>query len=319
MMFNRSLVFVTISLFLFSGCAFTNFKQDIKNQFKLIKTDIKQSIRINDKKSNLTSKSRQNIGTIVSLNSDIFSTVNIKQGFYGPYGDSNHIPFGLFFLEEYNPSKKIVLFVHGISGTPTQFPNLIDNLDKEKFQALLAFYPSGFRLDDLGTYLNNLLMQLQVKLQFKSISIVAHSMGGLVSKSIINKQVDSSNLMVDSFISISTPWGGHKAANFGVKYTPVVLPVWKDMAEGSDFLRAIYKPILPKEFKHYLVFGFKGKSLTAGGNSDGVISLKSQLRNIAQDEATIVKGYNENHTSILKNEKLSKFINKILNENNKIY
>jgi len=311
-------IFLIVSLVLFSGCAFSNFKQEVKSQFKTIKKDIKTSITVNDKKSDLTSFSRQNVGTIVSLSSDIFSKKNVKQGFYGPYGDSNHIPFGLFFLKQYDPNKKIVLFVHGISGSPTQFSYLINNLDKDKYQVLLAFYPSGFKLQKLGKYLDSLLVQLQNKLHFKKISIVAHSMGGLVSKSIINNQIKSANLMVDSFISISTPWGGHKAANFGVKYTPIVIPVWTDMAQGSDFLKDIYQVELPMNFRHYLVFGFKGKSLTAEGNSDGVISINSQLRLIVQDKASIVKGYNENHTSILKNKNMSNFVNKILDENNKI-
>lgn len=311
MMIYKSIFFITVYIFVFNGCAFTNFKNDIKTQFKQIKQEIKNEI-VNDRKSNLSSQSRQNIGTITSLNSDIFSTANVKKGSYGPYGDSENIPFGLFFLQEYDPNKKTVLFVHGISGTPTQFSYLIGNMDKSKFQALLAFYPSGFKLQKLGNYLNVLLIKLQKKLHFKKISIVAHSMGGLVSKSIINNQIKAANLMVDKFISISTPWSGHKAANFGVKYTPVVLPVWTDMAQGSDFLKDIYETTLPRDFKHYLIFGFKGKSFTAGGNSDGVIALESQLRLIVQDNASMVKGYNENHTSILKNHNLSNSLNNFL-------
>ena len=311
MIIYKSIILITVYIFIFNGCALTNFKNEIKTQFKEIKNDI-----INDKNSNLDSPSRQNIGTITSLDSGIFSATNVKKGSYGPYGNSQDIPFGLFLLQKYDPNKKIVLFVHGISGTPTQFSYLIEKMDKSKFQALVAFYPSGFKLQKLGDYLNVLLMKLQTKLHFNKISIVAHSMGGLVSKSIINNQIKSSNLIVDRFISISTPWGGHKAANFGVKYTPVVLPVWTDMAQGSDFIKDIYKTTLPRDFEHYLLFGFKGKSLTAGGNSDGVISLKSQLRLIVQDNASIVKGYNENHTSILKNQDVSGFINKILDKNN---
>jgi len=315
MILYKSIIFITVYLLVFTGCSFSKFKQEVKSQFKQIKQEIKSDFS-KEKTNTLNLPSRQNIGTIVSLESSIFSQKNIKKGFYGPYADSSDIPFGLFFLHKYDPNKKVVLFIHGISGSPTQFSYIINNLNKTKFQPLIAFYPSGFRLEKLGNYLNTLLIQLQKKLHFQKISIVAHSMGGLVSKSIINNQIESSNLMINKFISISTPWGGHKAANFGVKYTPIVIPVWNDIARGSEFLKDMHKTSFPKEIKHFLLFGFKGKSLTADGNSDGVISLKSQLKLSIQNKATIVRGYNENHTSILINRDLSNFINKTIKKNN---
>ena len=49
---------------------------------------------------------------------------------------------------------------------------------------------------------------------------VAHSTGGLVSR---------------GYLLISTPWGGHKGAETGVKRAPVVVRVWRDMVPGSEY------------------------------------------------------------------------------------
>ena len=282
-------------IFLFNGCTVEN----LKRNFTL-------------KQNSLHSNNNQIVGKVVSLESDIFSKDNVNKGFWRPFNSLNTSEYGLFLLEEYNPSKKLVLFIHGISGTPTQFSYLIDNLDKTKFQSLIAFYPSGLPLAKLSKYLNNSLNILQSTLNFKSISLVAHSMGGLVSRDIINIQTNSEKLIVDKFISISTPWDGHEAAKYGVKYTPVIIPVWKDMVPNSMFLKRLFKTPLSKDIKHYLFFGFKGISITAGGNSDGTVSIKGQLKIDVQNDATLVKGYNENHTSILKNRDLSNSVNEML-------
>ncbi|KAG1694716.1 Phosphoribosylformylglycinamidine cyclo-ligase [Nymphon striatum] len=55
--------------------------------------------------------------------------------------------------------------------------------------------------------------------------IISHSMGGLVSRSIIEKQLQQKrNVEIPLFISISTPWNGHKAATWGVEGAPVTIP-----------------------------------------------------------------------------------------------
>jgi hypothetical protein len=68
----------------------------------------------------------------------------------------------------------------------------------------------------------------------------------------------------------------------------------------------------PEPQLQYLLFGFKGASRTAGGNSDGVVSIASQLRHIAQERAHLVRGYNEDHVSILQNEEVLALVNQLL-------
>ena len=64
---------------------------------------------------------KENLGKIVSLDDDAFQPENSKAGMWEPLKFVKNIPFGIFFLETYNPKKTPVLFVHGINGSPKKF------------------------------------------------------------------------------------------------------------------------------------------------------------------------------------------------------
>ena len=222
---------------------------------------------------------------------------------------------GIFFLTKYDPLKKPVLFVHGVSGSPRCFRALINALDKDKFQAWVAFYPSGFRLHELANYMAAQLNGLHTMYPFQHISVVAHSMGGLVSRAMINdltKEGESS--YVDKLITISTPWNGHQAAASGLRWAPAAIPVWFDVAPGSDFLSKLVATPLPSHIPHYLLFSYKGDAVFTDGNNDGVVSIASQLRPIIQNQAQEVRGYNENHTSILMAKPVINHVITLLNQ-----
>lgn len=261
------------------------------------------------------SQSILNLGKIISLDADIFSAKNISRGLWQPYYAARTIPYGIFFLNDYDPDKKIVLFIHGISGSPAQFKSIIENLDHSRFQPMVAYYPSGLPLSLLAQYLNNLVEELHVRLDFDKVSLVAHSMGGLISRKFINIQSRHKESLIDSFISISTPWSGHAAVIQGLKLSPVIIPVWKDMAPDSLFLQHLFTPPLAEDIKHYLLFSFKGSSMTAGGNSDGVVSIASQLNPLSQQDSSLIRGFDENHSSILESRKVSSLINSLLINN----
>jgi triacylglycerol esterase/lipase EstA (alpha/beta hydrolase family) len=232
-----------------------------------------------------------------------------------PYSFIKTVPNGLFFLKKYNPNKKIVLFVHGINGSPRNFKYIIKNLDTSKYQPLVYYYPSGLSLKNAGEHLKIGLEELKIIYGFKSISLVAHSMGGLVSRYFLNRLIEEDNNYIDTFITISTPWEGHRGATYGIKYSPLVLPVWNDIEPNSEFIKNLFKTELPKTTRYYLLFSYKGKRIIGGENNDGVVSIKSQLRYDAQLQSTITRGFNEEHMSILSNKEVSKLINTILNKN----
>ena len=257
-------------------------------------------------------KSRMLLGSVISLDNECFSDTNVSNGMIEPYAFLESVPNGLFFLQKYDSHKKIVLFVHGINGSPRNFRNIIQELDTSKYQALVYYYPSGLKLNMVSELLESSMDELRVKLRFKKVSMIAHSMGGLVARDFLNRLILKQDNYINAFITISTPWDGHESAGYGVKYSPIILPVWSDMAPNSEFLKELFVTKLPESTPFYLFFGYKGISVTAGGNSDGVVSIRSQLRYEAQEQSTLMRGFDEEHMSILKNQKVINLTKNIL-------
>ena len=83
---------------------------------------------------------------------------------------------------------------------------------------------------------------------------------------------------------------------------PAVVPVWRDIDPDSGFVTTLFDTRLPYELPHRLLFGFRQKSIFGSESSDGVIKLTSQLRPAAQAQAQTMRGYDEDHVSILSSE-----------------
>jgi pimeloyl-ACP methyl ester carboxylesterase len=254
------------------------------------------------------------LGTIVDIGDARFSEENAKLGLWDPLRFLLEVGAGVYFLEEYDPDKIPVLFVHGALGHPANFKSLVGALDRDRFQPWLAYYPTAPRLERSAQMLLRALGTLQVKYQFSQMILVAHSMGGLVTRAALNYAVrDASAVRVvhaPAFVSISSPWNGHPAAAKGVERSPVVAPYWEDMAPGSPFLTNLSQTALPPECQHSLLFGYGGDS--GSHATDGAVLVSSQLSMPIQLQAAHVLGFNETHVGILHNPEVADHLNGIL-------
>jgi pimeloyl-ACP methyl ester carboxylesterase len=225
-----------------------------------------------------------------------------------PYVTLQKYGAGLFFVDPYDPARVPVVFVHGINGSARDFRTVIDNLDRSRFQAWVFQYPSGFRLELLSEFLFRVLYDAQVRFQVDRYAIVAHSMGGLVSRGAVNKILQRGGKQpIALYVTVSTPWEGHEAAEMGTHFSPVVLPVWLDMSPGSPYLTDLFRTQLPELLPYYLFFGYRG-----GSGSDGTVSLKSMLDLAGQDQAMRIAGLPEDHMSILTSQTLITKLNALL-------
>ena len=156
-------------------------------------------------------------GKIFALDAPCFNKEFVTMGLWEPLKFIGKVPFGILFMETYDPDKIPVLFIHGINGSPRFFKEIIANLDRNRFQPWLAYYPSGVKIEAIANYLLNLLNELDVRHDFKQLHIVAHSMGGLVSRSLINLyNKEKDDFQIDRMITISAPFAGHQAAAMGL-------------------------------------------------------------------------------------------------------
>jgi pimeloyl-ACP methyl ester carboxylesterase len=237
-------------------------------------------------------------GTLADLDDPVFSAEYGLSGFWTPLEFFKLARCNIYFLEPYDSQKIPILFVHGAAGSPQDWRYFIDTLDRSRYQPWLFYYPSGARLDTISFLLRTKLYELYRKYHFETLYIVAHSMGGLVSRSAII-QKDNFQEALKLFVSISTPWGGEQRAKTGVEKSPVVIPSWKDMEPDSEFIKQNFTVKIPPSIHYYLFFGHKGGGSLFRQNNDNTVTLESMLDLRAQADALKVTGLNEDHVSIL--------------------
>jgi len=255
-----------------------------------------------------------NNGVIVTLAEPRFSQEDAESGLWQPYTFIGKGYAGIFFLEDYDPDRIPVLFVHGINGTPRSFESLIESLDKSRYQAWFFYYPSGLWLTTLSTGLFQMMEELKVRYQFEEAHVIAHSMGGLVSRGYINECLYRSVCKyLASFTSIATPWEGVVSANLGIRYAPTVVPVWNDLSPSSIYLKDLFIEEPYEDLRVNLLFAFKRDNLIGSENSDGAVSLSSQLRHDAQIQASKIMCFNKGHVGVLSDPLLLEAVNNILN------
>jgi pimeloyl-ACP methyl ester carboxylesterase len=253
------------------------------------------------------------VGELTSLAEDMFSEAVAESGLWRPFDFLVDGYAGVWFLEPFDPKRTPVLFVHGINGSPANFDYLIRNLDRTRFQAWVYYYPSGLHLGSVADQLNQTVTKLQVRYRVPRFAVVAHSMGGLVARGFILRHQESSRgAAIPLFVSISTPWGGHKAAEDGVRRMPIVVEVWRDMAPGSEYQRSVLGTPLPAGMQHHMLFTFQRRSTSFGESDDQGVSVASQLALPAQSSAVRLYGFDDTHVGVLRNPETSRLLNELL-------
>ena len=229
---------------------------------------------------------------------------------------------GIYFLEEFDPDRVPVLFVHGIAGYPQEFSTLIAGLDRERFQPWFYFYPSGYSLDGISTHLSVLLSRVQVENDFDELAIVAHSMGGLVARGAILKyQEETHRHDIRLLVSISTPWGGDEKASNSDDARIELPPSFKDMNPKSEYLRWVFwndeGETEPHEFSvetdFHMIFGYRMRTSGPAAN-DGMVSVSSQARGEALERALSRWPYDYDHRDILSAPPVIDRLNQILED-----
>lgn len=263
-------------------------------------------------------------GDVVPLSDDRFDPANGSKGLWRPADFLVDVRPGVYMLQEFDAARIPVLFVHGISGHPREFEYLIDQLVQDRFQPWVFFYPSGLNLTGLASALVSILREMRIEHGFDELVVVAHSMGGLVSRSFLLQQAElSPNRYIPLFVSISSPFGGMASAQSGAD-GPVELPdSITDIATESLFLANLFyldpevreavRP-LPEGLSHHMIFGFQRNSRRLGESSDKTVVVASQLRPEAQLQASSIYGVDADHTGILRAPATAARLNALLGE-----
>ncbi|MEM1082571.1 MAG: alpha/beta fold hydrolase [Verrucomicrobiota bacterium] len=242
------------------------------------------------------------LGEVADLNEPRFSSEAGAEGYWQPAAYTMDSGIGIYFLEKYDPNRIPVVFVYGAAGSPQDWKTFFKDFDRKRYQLWFYEYPSAERLEKSGGALNRAIQLLHSFYGFDELNVVAHSMGGLVSRYAVINNYRDGNRYIKHFVTISSPFGGMKFAESGVKRAPSVVPSWRDMVPGSGFQDEIFDTRLKGKLPYMLLYGTKSsRSMVLPNENDGTVSVASVTRPEAIADAIKVKSFDEDHVSILSN------------------
>jgi pimeloyl-ACP methyl ester carboxylesterase len=277
------------------------------------KTILPESLQIDPADSKLFTRTSFKIitGEKTDLNHFQFSREYGSLGLWKPFEAFRKYGVGVYFTEDYNSEKIPVLFVYGMGGYAGDWETVFNSIDRSKFQPWFYFYPSGYSINASAKALSIIMDNLKKKYKFNKLFIIAHSMGGLVAHKFISlSRPRNKKHFIRLFISISTPWGGDKDAEWGQK-APATIPCWNDIVPSSEFIKNTKASDLDG-IPYYMLFTFKGDRKPFRINNDTTISIASQLKMEFQLKAEKVYGFNDHHAAILHDISAIDIINSIL-------
>lgn len=256
------------------------------------------------------------LGEVTDMQDPRFSLEKGDQGLWEPTTFMRENGIGVFFLEPYTSEKLPVLFVSGASGTPANWSWIARELDTENFQSWFYQYPSGLRLEESSNLLVKIVAALQHTYDFPEIAVVAHSMGGLVARRYVQNVANAPEkpeYTIKGLVTLSTPWDGHQMAKLGVDHAPEVIPSWRDLQPGSDFIQGSKDE--PFHAKHLLLYGnAASRSLVLPKENDGTVSVASMADPSILNTATESHVFPETHMTILQSSVVLQKIEAFLNE-----
>ena len=248
------------------------------------------------------------VGELASLDEPRFDAAHGQLGVWEPLAFLRERAYGLFVLREDAPAEPgssavrvPVVFVHGITGYAREFEEAVAGLDRARFEPWVFQYASGLPLETHAERLAQALREMRARRGVGRVCLVAHSMGGLVSRAAFD-HLGAGSPEVPLFVTLASPLAGHEGAAAGVAMAPVVVPAWNDLVRGSPFLEGLYDPPLPATTHYGLFFAYASSSPWSGAPGDGVVTLESQLRAEAQAEASWMRGFQAGHADILRDE-----------------
>lgn len=191
---------------------------------------------------------------------------------------------------------KVLVTIHGFNSTSNSFNYVTDKLNWDG-EIVRVDYDSHRPLEEI-------LKQVQDKLPHdRELVLMGHSLGGVIAVLLAHLIPDQ----IHSVVTISSPIGGSKAANFA-RWMPWSPPIFKDITPSSQLIKiAQQKPTVPV----YSIITTGGALAVANEPNDSVVTVKSQQAVPAKKKAEV----KANHFEVLTHPTTIKYIEHFLGIN----
>ncbi|MFO0610359.1 MAG: hypothetical protein U0324_44780 [Polyangiales bacterium] len=210
---------------------------------------------------------------------------------------------------DYDPAREPLVLVHGLLGAPRDFQRVVDRLAPSGFQLHAACYDdvdqrTSANGDALAKALKTLFAHLVTP---RPLTLVAHSMGGLVARRALNRLALDPGRPLERFagvhlLAIDSPWQGYEGPGdrgldaIKMAFARPFLPDGvEDMRAASEMFQGdpdagdpaaragLYRVTLPASVRVEIVFAEKG-ILTRPEAAPALAALPSMLVAAVRDD-----------------------------------
>jgi len=253
---------------------------------------------------------------IADENDPLFDDTKLELGVWSPSAFLRDYGTALFLTAPYDVKRIPVFLIHGMYGSPRNFAALVTQFRASRYQPVVFFYPTGMSLTDASRELGDRLQEFLGRHPTDGFAVVAHSMGGLVVKGMLDRfDVPRVFPAWKTFVGISCPWGGVAAA-VRAGSLPVHPPSWDDLNPKSGFLRRANGTPFPDGLGFYIFFGARGRGALAStlGTTDGLLTVDSMIDTPLTRQAQDTVGFYEDHASILRSRRVFERLEMVMDE-----
>ncbi len=200
------------------------------------------------------------------------------QGLIRPSKFSKHQ--GFYLAEPYDKKRIPVIMIHGLASSPETYAEMADAINanpklREKYQLWYYFYPTGTPWLVTASKFRNTFRNLIKTLDpdsndsnLRNITLIGHSMGGLISR-----------------LSLSTPGNSIQQAYFGKAPLDQIVDK-KDLKDITDYFH--FKPLTEPTRVIYLATPHRGSRIAEGLIGSIAIKLITLPTNIIKQTAGVL-------------------------------
>ena len=147
--------------------------------------------------------------------------------------------YGLFLDDDWRQrtsGRPLIVIVHGYGSNAEEFDALRGKLRDAGLASAVFSYPNDARLALSGREFATALQAFERRYPDRRLALVAHSMGGLVSRVAIEDPDSALLENIDQLIMVATPNQGSNLAR-----VPVSLDVWQNWLDGKpDTVKTVF-------------------------------------------------------------------------------